>query len=123
MEVLLKLPGVARKTANVVLGTGYGIAAGVVVDTHVFRISRRLGLSIGRSPALVEQDLVRIVPRDEWIMYSHLLIHHGRAVCVARRPVCKGCTLDDLCPSAFFFEGRTKDLHAALKAAPSKGKD
>ncbi|MDP7080695.1 MAG: endonuclease III [Candidatus Undinarchaeales archaeon] len=123
MEELLKLPGVARKTANVVLGTGYGIAVGVVVDTHVFRISRRLGLSAGRSPSIVERDLIRVVPRDEWIMYSHLLIHHGRAVCMARKPTCKGCTLTDLCPSAFFSESRTKDLHVSLKAAPSKGKD
>lgn len=123
MEVLLKLPGVARKTANVVLGTGYGIAVGVVVDTHVFRLSRRLGFSTGRSPTQVERDLMKVVPEDEWIMYSHLLIQHGRAVCMARKPTCKGCMLADLCPSAFFAEGRGKDLHAALKVSPSKGKD
>ena len=123
MELLLHLPGVARKTANVVLGTGYGIAVGVVVDTHVFRISHRLGLSTGRSPAIVERDLMRVVPRDEWIMFSHILIRHGRAVCMARGPTCKGCMLADLCPSAFFTEGWAEDLHVSLKAAPSKGKD
>ncbi len=123
MEALLKLPGVARKTANVVLGTGYGIAVGVVVDTHVFRLSRRLGFSTGRSPTQVEQDLMKVIPQDEWIMYSHLIIQHGRAVCMARRPTCKACMLADLCSSACFSDGKAKDLHAALKAAPSKGKE
>ena len=103
MEELLSLPGVARKTANVVLGTGYGVAAGVVVDTHVYRLSRRLGLTRAGSPVDVERDLMKIVPREEWILFAHLLIHHGRRICVARRPKCAACPVNDLCPSAKYF--------------------
>jgi endonuclease-3 len=103
MDELLTLPGVARKTANVVLGVGYGIAAGVVVDTHVERLSRRLGLSRGRNPEEIERDLMRLVPRDAWIELSHLLIFHGRQVCQARKPMCGTCPLRDLCPSAALF--------------------
>jgi endonuclease-3 len=107
MEELLSLPGVARKTANVVLGTGYGVAAGVVVDTHVYRLSRRLGLTRADSPADVERDLMKIVPREEWILFAHLLIHHGRRICVARKPKCAACPVNDLCPSAkYFLEGK-----------------
>lgn len=105
MEELLTLPGVARKTANVVLGVGYGIAAGVVVDTHVHRLSRRLGLTRSVTPADVERDLMKIVPREEWILFAHLLIHHGRQVCVARKPRCAICPVRDLCPSAPYFLG------------------
>jgi endonuclease-3 len=98
MDHLLGLPGVARKTANVVLGTAYGIASGVVVDTHVFRLSHRLGLTRSKTPEKVEGDLVRILPQDEWINFSHLLIHHGRRVCTARSPECLTCTLSAVCP-------------------------
>lgn len=98
MPDLLKLPGVARKTANVVLGTAYGIASGVVVDTHVGRLSRRLGLSRQKTPEKVEKDLMGMIPRDEWINFAHRLIHHGRRVCQARRPRCEECAFADLCP-------------------------
>jgi len=100
VDALLTLPGVARKTANVVLGTAYGIASGVVVDTHVFRIARRLRLSQGNTPEKVEQDLMRIVPRDRWISFSHQVIWLGRKVCVARKPLCATCPLEPLCDSA-----------------------
>jgi endonuclease-3 len=103
MEDLLTLPGVARKTANVVLGVGYGIAAGVVVDTHVYRLSHRLGLTRADTPVQVEQDLMRIVPRSEWILFAHLLILHGRRICVARKPRCGLCPVQSLCPSAPYF--------------------
>jgi endonuclease-3 len=98
MEELLSLPGVARKTANVVLGTAYGIPAGVVVDTHVFRIAHRLGLTRAKTPEKTELDLMKLLPQDEWINFSHRLIHHGRRVCVARSPQCPSCILTDLCP-------------------------
>ena len=99
MEELLRLPGVARKTANVVLGSWYGIADGVVVDTHVMRLSRRLELTKNTTPVKVEQDLMKIIPQDRWIAFSHELIHHGRQVCVARKPRCVDCTLEKLCNS------------------------
>jgi endonuclease-3 len=103
MEDLLTLPGVARKTANVVLGVGYGIAVGVVVDTHVHRLSRRLGLTRAKTPVEIEQDLMKIVPRSEWILFGHLLILHGRRTCVARKPRCGICPVQSLCPSAPIF--------------------
>jgi endonuclease III len=99
MEELLTLPGVARKTANVVLGTAFGIAAGVVVDTHVQRLSGRLDLTRHTDPKKIEQDLMRIVPQDRWILFSHQLIWHGRKVCQARRPKCVECNLERLCHS------------------------
>ena len=99
MEALLTLPGVARKTANVVLGTAFGKAAGVVVDTHVYRVSRRLDLTCEKTPEKVEQDLMRLIPRKKWIDFSHELIFHGRQVCVARRPKCAVCSLEDICYS------------------------
>jgi endonuclease-3 len=99
MDEILKLPGVARKTANVVLGSFYGIAVGVVVDTHVLRLSRRLELTKHDQPEKVEQDLMKIIPQDRWIDFSHELIHHGRQVCVARTPRCADCTLEHLCNS------------------------
>jgi endonuclease-3 len=100
MEELTALPGVGRKTANVVLGNAFGKDEGVVVDTHVQRIGRRLGLSGETDPARIEQDLMQVVPRGSWTLFPHLLIHHGRAVCVARRPRCDACPIADLCPSA-----------------------
>ena len=100
MDELTKLPGVARKTANVVLGVSYNIADGVVVDTHVKRLSNRLGLTTNSNPAKIEKDLMALVPREEWIDISHLLIFHGRRVCAARKPDCANCVLNDLCPSA-----------------------
>lgn len=100
MDELLTLPGVARKTANVVLGEIFGIANGITVDTHVKRLANRLGLTTSDDPAKVEQALMAVVPHDEWINISHLLIFHGRRVCYARKPNCPGCPLRHLCPSA-----------------------
>jgi endonuclease-3 len=100
MEELLTLPGVARKTANVVLGTAFGLAQGVVVDTHVARITRLLGLTRQKDPRKIESDLMSILPEDHWIRFSHQLIQHGRAVCVANRPRCDRCALASECPSA-----------------------
>jgi endonuclease-3 len=103
MEELRTIPGVARKTASVVLGVSYGIAEGVVVDTHVYRVSRRLGLSRGKKVEEVEKDLMRILPREDWIDYAHLIIFHGRRICQARKPRCGECPVADLCPSAKYF--------------------
>lgn len=97
MEEMLTIPGAARKTANVVLGTAYGIAAGVVVDTHVTRISRRLDLTKQSDPVKIERDLEKIIPREKWILFSHQVIHHGRALCVARSPRCAECLLEPVC--------------------------
>lgn len=97
MDDLLTVPGAARKTANVVLGTGFGIAGGVVVDTHVLRISQRLDLVRQKTPETVEKALIRILPQDRWIKFSHQIILHGRALCVARKPKCIKCPLDSLC--------------------------
>ncbi|MGA2592948.1 MAG: endonuclease III [Bryobacteraceae bacterium] len=97
MEEMLTIPGAARKTANVVLGTAYGIASGVVVDTHVQRVSRRLDLTKQTDPVKIEQDLIKIIPKDRWILFSHQIIHHGRARCQARKPRCAECLLDPLC--------------------------
>jgi endonuclease III len=97
---LLTLPGVARKTANVVMGNAFGIASGVVVDTHVTRITQLLSLTAHSAPERIEQDLIELVPQKDWIDFSHLLIYHGRAVCIARRPQCDRCTLEKLCPSS-----------------------
>ena len=99
MEEMLKLPGVARKTANVVLGTAYGIPSGIVVDTHVLRLSNRLDLTRNKDPKKVEQDLLRIIPQEKWILFSHQLIWHGRRVCQARKPRCHECNLERLCYS------------------------
>jgi endonuclease III len=97
MEEILTLPGVARKTGNVVLGTAYGIASGVVVDTHVLRLSNRLDLSRNEDPKKVEQDLMKIIPQEKWIQFSHQLIWHGRRVCHARKPKCIECNMESLC--------------------------
>lgn len=101
IDQLVSLRGVARKTANVVTGTWFGKATGVVVDTHVQRISRRLGLAVGNNPTKTERSLMDLLPRARWIAYSHQIIHHGRQVCKARRPRCEACGLSELCPSAF----------------------
>ncbi|MDQ3518462.1 MAG: endonuclease III [Gemmatimonadota bacterium] len=100
MEKLFQLPGVGRKTANVVLGNAFGINEGVVVDTHVGRLSARLGFSRHSDPVKIEQDLICLFPREKWTMLAHLLISHGRAICVARRPRCEECVLSDICPSS-----------------------
>ena len=100
LEELVTLPGVGRKTASVVLGAGFGLAEGVVVDTHVARISRLLGLTAEKDPVKIERDLIAVLPRKDWIGYSHMLIVHGRMVCVARRPRCGECFLGKHCPSA-----------------------
>ena len=97
MAELITLPGVARKTANVVLGVCFGKAEGVVVDTHVFRIARRLGLAKGDTPEKVEQELMKVLPQSRWISFSHQIIQHGRLVCVARKPKCDRCNLEPLC--------------------------
>ncbi len=100
MTELLTLPGVARKTANVILGNAFGQAIGVVVDTHVRRITQLLGLTTQESPEKIEQDLIKIIPQSDWIDFSHLLIYHGRQICKANRPQCQVCPLSDLCPSS-----------------------
>ena len=100
VEEMVQLPGVARKTANVVLGSWFGIPSGVVVDTHVLRLSRRLELTRNTDPVKVEIDLQKVIPQDRWIQFSHELIHHGRQVCVARKPRCVDCSLEKLCNSA-----------------------
>ena len=100
MDELLRIPGAARKTANVVLGSWYGIAVGVVVDTHVLRLSRRLELTKETTPQRVEQDLMQIIPQTKWIEFSHQMIYHGRQICYARKPRCADCTLERLCNSA-----------------------
>jgi endonuclease III len=97
IEELLTVPGAARKTANVVLGTAFGIASGIVVDTHVQRISRRLDLTKETDPVKIEQDLVKIIPKEKWILFSHQIILHGRALCVARNPKCAECGLNPVC--------------------------
>lgn len=99
MEELLQLPGVARKTANVVLGTAFRKAEGIVVDTHVFRVSRRLDLTASGKAEGIEQDLLRIIPQDRWIAFSHQMILHGRTTCKARKPQCLQCAIADVCHS------------------------
>ena len=98
LEELVALPGVGRKTANVLLGTAFGIPSGIVVDTHVKRISNLLGLTTSKNPEIIERDLVELLPKSEWIMYSHRIIHHGRQICIARRPQCPDCPLLKYCP-------------------------
>ena len=106
MEELLKLPGVARKTANVVLGVAYAKAEGVVVDTHVSRLSHRLKLTRHKDAGKIEKDLMEIVPRKNWIEFAHLLIFHGRRICKARRPLCEECVVEELCPSSILKTGK-----------------
>jgi len=108
IEELITVPGAARKTANVVLGTAYNIASGVVVDTHVQRVSRRLDFTKNSDPVKIEQDLIKIIPQNRWILFSHQIIHHGRALCIARKPRCAECKLDPVC-------------YASDKTTPIKG--
>ena len=103
MAELLELPGVARKTANVVLGVAFQVADGIVVDTHVSRLSQRMKLTREKDPTKIERDLMQVVPQADWIDIGHLLIHHGRALCTARKPACSECPLQDLCPSAAIY--------------------
>ena len=105
MDELLELPGVARKTANVVLGNAFGLSAGVVVDTHVTRLSHRLGFSEQKTAEKIEHDLIAIVPKKEWVIFPHLMISHGRAICKARNPLCAECVIEKLCPSSFLKTG------------------
>jgi endonuclease-3 len=105
IEGLLELPGVARKTANVVLGNAFGIRSGVVVDTHVTRLSHRLGLSSEKTAEKIEQDLIAIVPKKDWVIFPHLLIAHGRAICKARNPLCAECVVEKPCPSSYLKTG------------------
>jgi endonuclease-3 len=104
MRELVALPGVGRKTANVVLGNAFGVDEGIVVDTHVRRVSNRLGLTEKQDPEKIEQDLIRMVPQEDWTVFSHLLIFHGRRICKARKPDCPNCVLNDVCPSAFYYK-------------------
>jgi len=97
IEELLTVPGAARKTSNVVLGTAFGIASGVVVDTHVQRVSKRLDLTKHTDPVKIEKDLMKAIPENRWILFSHQVIHHGRALCIARKPKCSACALDPIC--------------------------
>ena len=115
MEKLLTLPGVARKTANVVLGSWFKKAEGVVVDTHVHRISRRLELTTQNDPQKIEQDLMKIIPREKWILFSHQIIWHGRKLCIARKPKCADCTLENLCHAAD-KTWSTVEMHKNAKA-------
>lgn len=100
LDALVKLPGVGRKTANVVLGNAFDLNEGVVVDTHVARLSQRLGFTRQTDPVKIEQDLIRLFPSERWTMLAHLLIEHGRRICVARKPKCEACFLNDVCPSS-----------------------
>jgi endonuclease-3 len=114
IEELVELPGVGRKTANVVLGNAMGIEAGIIVDTHVTRLSGRLGVTKHVDPVEIEQDLMKVVPRGEWTKFANRLILHGRRICVARKPLCDQCVLNDICPSA--------DLFRAGPASPAKSR-
>jgi endonuclease-3 len=105
MDELLELPGVARKTANVVLGNAFDIKAGVVVDTHVTRLSHRLGLTQQKTAEKIEQDLIPIVPKKDWVIFPHLMIYHGRKICKARNPLCAECVVEKQCPSSYLKTG------------------
>lgn len=128
MEELVALPGVARKTANVVLGSAFGINAGIVVDTHVARVAGRLGLTKETDPVKIEQDLMEILPQDQWTIFAHRLIWHGRRVCFAKQPDCEHCLLAPHCPSASTLgpaKGKIQDVKTskpAAKAKPAKAK-
>jgi endonuclease-3 len=113
MEEILTLPGVARKTANVVLGTGFGIPSGVVVDTHIFRVTRRLRLTSATTPEKVEQDLMNLVPRERWISFGHQVIWFGRQICQARKPLCHACPLEPICDAP--------DKTVSTSTAPREG--
>jgi endonuclease-3 len=117
MDELLRLNGVGRKTANVVLGNAFGIASGVVVDTHVERLSQRLGLTKNKTPDKIERDLEKLVPKKDWVMFPHWLIFHGRQICQARKPKCTECVLGDICPSYKLFVKADRSAAASSKAA------
>jgi len=106
MDELLELPGVARKTANVVLGNAFGVKSGIVVDTHVTRLTHRLGLTEQKTAEKIERDLIELVPRKDWVIFSHLLIYHGRKICKARNPSCAECVVEKLCPSSYLKTGQ-----------------
>ena len=108
MEDLIKLKGVARKTANIVLSNAFGVVEGIAVDTHVMRLSRRLCLTKSKDRNKIEGDLMRIVPKEKWLSFSNLIIEHGRRICSARKPKCDLCILNDLCPSAFTFSNKSE---------------
>lgn len=110
MNEIVKIPGVARKTGNVVLGNAYGVVEGIAVDTHVMRLSQRLGLSKNKTPEKIEHDLMRLYPQNEWFTLTYYLIEHGRAVCNAKKPKCTMCVLNNLCPSAFQFPHFTSSI-------------
>lgn len=119
LECLVKLPGIGRKTANVVLGTAFGIASGVVVDTHVARLSGRLGLTKHKDPVKIERDLMSLLPSGEWIDFSHRMIHHGRKICLARRPKCEICRLNNVCPRVGVAEPKgAKPVKQRVRSAP-----
>ncbi len=124
IEELVELPGVGRKTANVVLGNAYGINAGVIVDTHVTRLSGRLAFTKHADPVDIEKDLMRLVPREEWTAFANRLILHGRRVCIARKPDCPNCVVNDICPSAILTDDRPSPAsskgRSARSARPSK---
>ena len=122
LEELTSLSGVGRKTANVVLGTAFGIADGIVVDTHVKRLARRLGLTTKKTPEQIEQDLIRVVPRAQWVDLSHRLIHHGRRVCLARRPRCEACSLSSICPKIGVSSTERPTASRALKSPRPRSK-
>jgi endonuclease-3 len=121
MDELIKLPGVGRKTANVVMGVMWNAPDGVVVDTHVQRISQRLGWTRQTDPVKIEQDLCKLLPRPRWNMTSHILIFHGRRICLARKPDCAKCGVSDVCPSAFKAETVGRKPPRAARPAPRKG--
>ena len=116
IEEMLTIPGAARKTANVVLGTAYGVASGIVVDTHVQRIAGRLDLTKEMEPAKIERDLMKIIPRDRWILFSHQIILHGRALCIARKPKCAECDLNSLC----YAKDKTAEFVAPAVLPPAR---
>jgi endonuclease-3 len=105
MDELMRLPGVARKTANIVISNAFGKTEGIAVDTHVYRLAHRLGLSEQKDPDKVERDLCSLLPREDWFHVNYRFIDHGRAICTAKRPICGHCTLNDICPTAFQVPG------------------
>jgi len=121
MDELVKLPGVGRKTANVVLGTAFGIASGVVVDTHVTRLSRRLGLTEHKDAVKIERDLMAVLPKTAWVEFSHQMIHHGRQICIARKPKCDECSMNAFCPQVGLPGAKAKE-NGKAEAAKARRK-
>lgn len=122
IDAMVKLPGVGRKTANVVLGNTMNLATGIVVDTHISRVAPRLGLTVQHDPVKIENELMGLVPQDQWIVWGNRMIHHGRYICVAKNPLCDQCPLAPLCPSAFadVMPAKPKAQPRTAKAAPAK---